>query len=113
MLGERKEEILFILADKTCRTIITSTIEKSKSAIEISNDEKICLASVYRKLPILLESKIITPSAIISKEGKKTFFYKTNVSHIQTQFDINGIEVKICNFSKTPEKSIRCKLSTT
>ena len=100
IFGEKKEDILLVLADKTCRTIITSTIDKSKSAIEISNEYGISVASVYRRMEILLNNKIVTPSAIISKNGKKTFFYKANINHIQTWFDINGVEVKISNFPK-------------
>ena len=100
IFGERKEDILLVLADRTCRAIITSTIDKSKSAIEISNECGISLASVYRRVEILLTNKIVTPSAIISKDGKKIFFYKANINHIQTWFDINGIEVKISNFPK-------------
>ncbi|MCE9652931.1 MAG: transcriptional repressor [Nitrosarchaeum sp.] len=102
---ERKEKFLFVLADKICRTIIASTIDRAKSAIEISNENNISVATVYRKLEILLNNKIITPSAIISKEGKKIFFYKAHISHIQTCFDINGIEVKISNFPKIQENN--------
>lgn len=97
MFDEKKDIFLFVLSDKICRIIISSTTGKSKSAIEISNEEGISLASVYRRLNILLNSKIITASGIISNDGKKIFFYRSNISEIQTWFDISGIKVKVSN----------------
>jgi len=36
----------------------------------------VSVISIYRKLKILSDNKIVTPLAIISKEGKKIFFIK-------------------------------------
>ncbi|GKS67240.1 hypothetical protein YTPLAS73_07870 [Nitrosarchaeum sp.] len=94
---EKKDIFLFVLSDNICRIIIRTITGKSKSAIEISNEEGISLASVYRRLNILLNSKIVTASGVISHDGKKIFFYRSNISEIQMLFDIRGIKVKIFN----------------
>ena len=94
-LDERKEEILEILADKYCRTIIAVTMDRPKCAIEISSEAKIPISTVYRRLQFLFDNKILRISGTISDDGKKYFLYKSRIKAISTNFNGSFVEVEI------------------
>ena len=94
-LDERKEEILEILADKYCRTIIAATMDRPKCAIEISSEAKIPISTVYRRLQFLFDNKILRISGTISDDGKKYFLYKSRIKAISTNFNGSFVEVEI------------------
>ncbi len=48
--GERKQVILEILADKYCKQILHNTLDKPKSAMDISGEKQIPICTVYRRL---------------------------------------------------------------
>jgi predicted transcriptional regulator len=91
----RKDAILEIMADKYCRKIIENTLEKPKSAMEISGETKIPISTVYRRLQTLHDNKLLGISGSISDDGKKYFLYKSKVRAIATSFNGNDVEIEI------------------
>ena len=59
MDDERKQIILEVLADKYCKQILHDTLEKPKSAMELSSDKKIPISTVYRRLQTLYDAKLL------------------------------------------------------
>ena len=51
---QRKQVILEILSDKYCKQILHNTLEKPKSAMEISGEKNIPISTVYRRLQTLV-----------------------------------------------------------
>ncbi len=93
LLAENKEVFIGILADRYCRTILQSTLHKPKSAIEIGREHYIPISTVYRRLQILQDNKLVKPSGSISEEGKKYFLYKSRINRISAVF--NGTELQV------------------
>ena len=91
----RKDAILEVMADKYCRTILENTMEKPKSAMEISAETKIPISTVYRRLQTLHDNKLLGISGSISDDGKKYFLYKSKVRGIQTSFNGNFVEIQV------------------
>ena len=91
----RKDAILEVMADKYCRTILENTMEKPKSAMEISVETKIPISTVYRRLQALHDNKLLGISGSISDDGKKYFLYKSKVKAIATSFNGNHVEIEI------------------
>jgi len=91
---EKKQGILEIVSDKYCRAILTTTMEKPKSATEITADTGIPISTIYRRLQTLHDNKLLCISGSISEEGKKYFLYKSKVKAISTHFDGNFIEME-------------------
>ena len=92
---DKKQGILEIISDKYCRVILTATMEKPKSATEITYDTGIPISTVYRRLQTLHDNKLVRISGSISEDGKKYFLYKSKVKAISTNFNGDFIEIEI------------------
>ncbi len=92
---QRKEAILSIISDKYCRQILFSTMDKPKSAMELSSESKIPISTVYRRIQTLHDNKLVGVTGLISSEGKKYFLYKSKVKAIMSSCDGNQIEIHV------------------
>ncbi len=92
---DKKEAILEVMSDKYCRAILENTMEKPKSAMEISAETKIPISTIYRRLQMLHDRKLLGISGSISDDGKKYFLYKSRVKAISTTFNGSLIEIQI------------------
>jgi len=95
MDDERKQVILEILADKYCKLILHNTLEKPKSAMEISAEKKIPISTVYRRLQTLYDAKLLAISGSINQDGKKYFLYKSKVKSISLKCDLEVTSVEL------------------
>ncbi len=91
----RKDAILEVMADKYCRAILENTMEKPRSAMEVSAETKIPISTVYRRLQTLHDNKLLGISGSISDDGKKYFLYKSKVKAIATSFNGNHVEIEV------------------
>jgi len=92
---QKKEAILDIVSDRYCRQILYSTIDRPKSVMEISYENKIPISTVYRRIQTLHDNKLVGVSGLISSEGKKYFLYKSKVKAIMSSYDGNQIEIQV------------------
>jgi len=92
---EKKDSILEILSDKYCRKILEAIMYKPKSAIEITAETRIPISTVYRRIQMLHDNKLLFTSGSISDEGKKFFLYKSKVKGIQSNFNNGQVEVEL------------------
>jgi predicted transcriptional regulator len=92
---QRKEAILNIVSDKYCRQILHSTMDKPKSAMELSSESKIPISTVYRRIQTLHDNKLVGVTGLISTDGKKYFLYKSKVKSITSYCNGNEIEIQI------------------
>ncbi len=93
--SDKKESLLEILSDKYCRIIIESIMDKPKSAIEIVSETKIPVSTVYRRIQMLSDNKLLRISGNISEDGKKSFLYKSKVKGIQTKYENGSVNVEL------------------
>jgi len=92
---QKKEAILGIVSDRYCRQILYSTIDRPKSVMEISYENKIPISTVYRRIQILHDNKLVGVSGLISSDGKKYFLYKSKVKAIMSSYNGNQIEIQV------------------
>lgn len=92
---DEKGAILGIISDKYCRAIFESTMSVPKSAIEIATECKIPISTVYRRLQLLHDNKLLSISGSITLEGKKHFMYKSKVKAMVSTFNAGNLEVQI------------------
>ena len=91
----KKNALLSIMADEYCRTIIHVTKDKPKSAIEITNETKIPISTVYRRLQTLHDNNLLRTSGMINEDGKKLFLYKSKIKGIVSTFENGHTDVKL------------------
>ena len=91
----QKDAILGIISDKYCRAILEATMDKPKSAMEISAESKIPISTVYRRLQSLHDNKLLRISGSISDDGKKYFLYRSKVKAISSSFKGGFVEIEV------------------
>ncbi len=92
---DRKNAVLDAVSCKYSRAIIDVAMDKPKSAMEIALEAKIPISTVYRRLQVLHDNKLLGISGSISDDGKKFFLYKSKVKTISTSVNGNKIEIEI------------------
>ena len=92
---ERKDTLLEVVSDKYCRTILESVMYKPKSVIEITAETRIPISTVYRRIQMLHDNKLLLTSGTISEDGKRLFMYKSKVKAIQCNFNNGQVEVEL------------------
>ena len=83
---ERKQIYFQILSDQFCMGIISSIIDKPRTAVEIAKTTTIPISTVYRRLQFLQEHKMLKTSGGLNKDGKY-FVYQSKLKTISTFFD--------------------------
>jgi len=90
------DAILSVLADIYCRKILSATWNKELSAIQLSQELKIPLATVYRKIKLLEESGFIkVAKSIIKPSGNEEKFYRCIVKSIRVNFNKGKLYIKV------------------
>ena len=92
---EKKDSLLEILSDKYCRTIVESIQTIPKSVMEISFETKIPISTVYRRIQMLHDNKLLQVSGQITSDKKKLFLYKSKIKGIQSRYDDGKVEVEL------------------
>ena len=92
---QSKDNLLSIVSDKYCRTILKAILDKPKSAMEIASETKTPISTVYRRIQTLHDNKLIQASGLISDDGKKLFLYKSKIKGINSRYNNGQIEVEL------------------
>ncbi|WP_100182127.1 helix-turn-helix transcriptional regulator [Candidatus Nitrosotenuis aquarius] len=100
---EKKQKALEMFSDNYARIILSAMIEQPKSALQITEETKIPLTTVYRKLHNMLEENLIKISGQIAENGKKNFLYKSKLRSFHVTFTKDRFAVLVntsgtCNF---------------
>lgn len=93
--SEKKDAIMEAISDKYSRTILESTANMPKTALEISKEHNIPISTVYRRLQTLHDRKLLAISGSISADGKRYFMYKSKVKEISMLFDGKQLNVAV------------------
>jgi hypothetical protein len=77
------QKVLEIMADAQARAILFSTIEKGKTSIDLFDEHRIPLSSIYKKISELEDLSLLKiEKYIISDHGKRFKVYKSNISAV-------------------------------
>lgn len=75
------QKVIAALADVQSRSILFSIIKQGKTVMELSEEHRIPLSSVYKKISDLEEIALVKVDKwILSDNGKKIKLYKSRIS---------------------------------
>ncbi len=92
---QQKNKILEMVSDEYCRKILAITMKEPKSVNKISEETRIPISTIYRRVQMLHDEKLVRISGMIDENGKKTFLYKSKIKSISTYFNGDFIEIEI------------------
>ncbi len=91
-----KDKVLQALADEYSRSILLSTIQKAKSAVELSTEKSIPISTAYRRLHELQEAGLVAVErSVITDDGKKFDLYRSTVKSVAISFNLGATEVEL------------------
>ena len=92
---KRKQVILEVLADPYCKQILQIIMDKPKSVMDITTETRIPVSTVYRRIQLLHDNKIVSISGTISDDGKKYFLYRSKIKSVSITCDYNFTKIEI------------------
>jgi hypothetical protein len=104
---EKKQKALEFFSDGYTRIILSAMMETPKTALQIADETKIPLTTVYRKLHHLMENNMIRISGQIAENGKKNFLYKSKIKSFHVTFTKDKFAILVnasgtCKFCLQP-----------
>lgn len=91
-----KDKVLKALADEYSRSILLSTMQKAKSAVELSTEKNIPISTAYRRLHELQEAGLVAiERIIITEDGKKFDLYRSTVRSVSVSFNPGATEIEL------------------
>ena len=105
---KQKEAILNALLDEYSRKIIDSTINKSKSITEIIREQNIPMTSTYRRVKLLVDSKLIKiERSMVTEDGKRYYLYLSSIKNASITYNEGELIVEITpNIKELPEDKL-------
>ena len=89
-------EVLTVLEDEECRSILAETSESPYSVNELAEECDIPLSTAYRKVDRLADAGLIEEQIRLSTSGKHTSEYRLAVNDIQISIGSDaGIELSL------------------
>ena len=105
---KQKEAILNALLDDYSRKILDSTIDKSKSITEIIREQNIPMTSTYRRVKLLVDSKLIKiERSMVTEDGKRYYLYLSSIKNASIKYNEGELIVEITpNIKELPEDKL-------
>ena len=92
---EENNSKLEVISDKYCRAILNTTMYNPKAVTDIARDTKIPFSTMYRRIQMLLDQKLLSISGMISEDGKRTSLYKSKIKGMSCVFDKGQVKVEL------------------
>ena len=110
---KRKQVILETLADQYSQDILQTIMDKPKSVMDITAETRIPVSTVYRRIQLLHDNKIVSISGTISDDGKKYFLYKSKIRSVSIISDCYSTKIEIVpNISDSEEGFLEGNMAT-
>lgn len=95
MGGELSVDLLGLLANDTCRAVLEQVDEGTRSVSDLASACDVSEPTMYRLVNEMCEHDLISEKTKIDQSGTHLNVYRSNVEHIQVDFDPSRSEVEV------------------
>ncbi len=93
---EKKQQVILeMLADPYGKQILQTIMNTPKSVTDITAETRIPVSTVYRRIQLLHDNKIVSISGTISDDGKKYFLYRSKIRSVSIRSDCYSTKIEI------------------
>lgn len=105
---KQKTAIANALIDEYSRKILNSTMESSKSVMDIMREQKIPMTSAYRRIKVLLDNKLIkVERSLVTEDGKRYYLYRSAIKSVVINYTEGNLLLDIVpNIVDRPEDKL-------
>jgi len=105
---KQKAAIANALIDKYSRKILNSTMENSKSVMDIMREQEIPMTSAYRRIKSLQDNKLIKiEKSLVTDDGKRYYLYRSTIKSVVINYIDGNLYVDITlNVLEKPEDKL-------
>ena len=105
---KQKAAIANALIDKYSRKILNSTMENSKSVMDIMREQEIPMTSAYRRIKSLQDNKLIKiEKSLVTDDGKRYYLYRSTLKSVVINYIDGNLYVDITlNVLEKPEDKL-------
>lgn len=105
---KQKTAIANALIDEYSRKIINSTMDSSKSVMDIMREQEIPMTSAYRRIKTLLDNKLIrVEKSLVTEDGKRYYLYRSVIKSVVINYTDGNLVLDIVpNIMARPEDKL-------
>tara|TARA_B100001167_G_C16701693_1_gene272005 strand:- start:27 stop:398 length:372 start_codon:yes stop_codon:yes gene_type:complete len=105
---KQKTAIANALIDEYSRKILNSTMESSKSVMDIMREQEIPMTSAYRRIKVLLDNKLIkVERSLVTEDGKRYYLYRSAIKSVVINYTEGNLLLDIVpNIVDRPEDKL-------
>ena len=98
------EEILDTIGDKHARRVLAAISREPKSAKELSEECDLSLPTVYRRIEMLEEYKLVTDRTLVAEDGNHYKVYESNFESTVISLEDDEYKVRIYRTENLPDR---------
>ena len=105
---KHKTAIAHALIDEYSRKILNSTMENSKSVMDIMREQEIPMTSAYRRIKLLLDNRLIkVEKSLVTDDGKRYYLYRSAIKSVIINYIDGTLSLDITpNIVDSPEDKL-------
>ena len=98
------EEILDTIGDKHARRVLSAISREPKSAKELSEECDLSLPTVYRRIEMLEEYKLVTDRTLVAEDGNHYKVFESNFESTVISLEDDEYKVRIYRTENLPDR---------
>ncbi|MEF8838340.1 MAG: winged helix-turn-helix domain-containing protein [Haloarculaceae archaeon] len=98
------EEVLDTIGDRHARQVLAAISQDPKSAKDLADDVGLSLPTVYRRIEVLKEHKLVNEQTLVAEDGNHYKVYESNFESTVISLQDDEYQVRIYREDNLPDR---------